>query len=219
MKNHPDPKKKKTRGFLASPRCGYYDDDESEESSDNSAAEAEDVDEIDERKEAKLVKSIVNMDEDGFDERPSPRDSTGEFVRSSVCPESAMDFEEYEDEEQYPDEDGFEMSFEEAEALTRNINLLNFVRRNILKSNPKFLASTFGVLQETLTKYLQSGLSLPANWVSSVHDRGLLLAVDDNGLGYIGKLSDNYVYGFDSSCLNRYLQLRGRTSKQIPLRL
>ena len=111
-----------------------------------------------------------------------------------------------------PDEDGFEMSFEEAEALTRNINLLNFVRRNILKSNPKFLASTFGVLQETLTKYLQSGLSLPANWVSSVHDRGLLLAVDDNGLGYIGKLSDNYVYGFDSSCLNRYLQLRGRTS-------
>ena len=37
-------------------------------------------------------------DEDGFDERPMPRDSTGESVRSSACPESALDVEASADE-------------------------------------------------------------------------------------------------------------------------
>ena len=50
----------------------------------------------------------ARRDEAGCAERPGPRDSTGKFVRSSVCPESAMEAGESAEEPPHTDEEGFD---------------------------------------------------------------------------------------------------------------
>jgi len=65
-----------------------------------------------------------------------------------------------------PDEDGFIMTIEEAEKLSKNMNILHFIRKNILIHNAKAFNKGLAEL-ELATKKLEN---FPSEWKCSYHD-------------------------------------------------
>jgi len=115
-------------------------------------------------------------------------------------------------EQMDPDNDGFNISFEEAERLNKNMNILHYIRKHILSNNSKLfhnglhslMESTFPQnysvantsLGNTSNTYIPYPFSLPNGWDCSNHDKGLLNAVADNGLNYMNNLNNNENYNF-----------------------
>jgi len=101
-------------------------------------------------------------------------------------------------EQMDPDKDGFNMSFEEAEKLNKNMNILHFIRKHIISSKAKLFMNGLN----NLTEITKTGYGIPQNlpecWDCAVHDRNLLLAVEENGLSYVEKISQNPNYNFEN---------------------
>ncbi len=115
-------------------------------------------------------------------------------------------------EQMDPDNDGFNISFEEAERLNKNMNILHFIRKHILSNNSKLfyngvnslIESTFpqnySVANTSLgnisNSYIPYSYTLPNGWECVNHDKGILNAVADNGLNCLKNLSFNQNYNF-----------------------
>lgn len=116
-------------------------------------------------------------------------------------------------EQMDPDNDGFNLTFEDAERLNKNMNILHYIRKHILSNNSKLFNNGLSSLKEstfpqnfnvantslgnTSNNYLPYPYNLPEGWDCSYHDKGLLNAVADNGLNYLQNLSNNKNYNFD----------------------
>lgn len=102
-------------------------------------------------------------------------------------------------EQMDPDNDGFNISHEEAEKLNKNMNILHFIRKHIL--SPADNSRLFNNGLNSLVEATNSGNSLPTNlppeWDCSIHDKNLLRAVEENGFHYLHNISSNKDYGFD----------------------
>ena len=105
-------------------------------------------------------------------------------------------------EQMDPDNDGFNMSFEEAEKMNKNMNILHFIRKHILSNKAKLFLNGLNNLSEITKTGNSLPQNLPANWDCSNHDRNLLQAVEDNGLSYTEKLSNNMNYNFDNMVIS-----------------
>lgn len=121
-------------------------------------------------------------------------------------------------EQMDPDNDGFNLSFEEAEKLNKNMNILHYIRKHILSNNSKLfynglnslIESTFPQnynvantsLGNTSNNYIPYLHNLPAGWDCANHDKGLLNAVADNGLSYLNNLSNSPNYNFDKMSIS-----------------
>lgn len=107
-------------------------------------------------------------------------------------------------EQMDPDNDGFNISLEDAEKLNKNMNILHFIRKYILSNNAKLFQNGLQSLIEasinSIDNYCNtspfSGI-LPDNWKCAEHDKGILNAVADNGLNYLNQISNNPNYNFD----------------------
>jgi hypothetical protein len=96
-----------------------------------------------------------------------------------------------------PDDDGFNISFDDAEKLNRNMNILHFLRKHMLSHGGKLFNNGLGHLIDTTNKNIEGNANnLPNNWDCSVHDISLLRAVDINGLSILNILSGNRDYNF-----------------------
>jgi len=121
-------------------------------------------------------------------------------------------------EQMDPDNDGFIISFEEAEKLNKNMNILHHMRKHILSNSSKLfydglnnlIESTFPQnfnvantsLGNTSKNYLPYPYNLPEGWNCANHDKGLLNAIADNGLNYLRNLSNNQNYNFVNMSLS-----------------
>ncbi len=65
-----------------------------------------------------------------------------------------------------PDDDGFNISNEEADKLNKNMNMLQFIRKNILIHNSKMFHKGLLDLEEA-TKKIEN---FPLEWKCSTHD-------------------------------------------------
>lgn len=117
-----------------------------------------------------------------------------------------------------PDNDGFNISFEDAEKLNKNMNILHFIRKHILSNNSKLFHNGLNSLIEssfpqnfnvantslgnTSNSYSPYPNILPEEWDCANHDKGLLNAVADNGLNYLHNLDNNQNYNFDKMKIN-----------------
>lgn len=117
-----------------------------------------------------------------------------------------------------PDNDGFNISFEDAEKLNKNMNILHFIRKHILANNSKLFYNGLNSLIEssfpqnfnvantslgnTSNSYTPYPNNLPEGWECGNHDKGLLNAVADNGLNYLHNLNNNPNYNFDKMKIN-----------------
>jgi hypothetical protein len=96
-------------------------------------------------------------------------------------------------EQMDPDNDGFNISFEEAEKLNKNMNILHFIRKYIISNNFKLFNNGVSNLVDA------SKNSLPTNnWDCATHDKALLIAVNEHGLSYMDKMSNNKDYNFQN---------------------
>eukprot|EP00826_Nyctotherus_ovalis_P044292 TRINITY_DN4774_c0_g3_i2.p1 TRINITY_DN4774_c0_g3~~TRINITY_DN4774_c0_g3_i2.p1 ORF type:complete len:373 (+),score=142.08 TRINITY_DN4774_c0_g3_i2:110-1120(+) len=94
---------------------------------------------------------------------------------------SAADFD--------PDKDGFSVPPETAKQLYKNINLLSYIRRQLLASNAKSFNLGLTSLGENLQKHrTDKHAYLPESWKPEVHDKGLLYAVSENGFSVLEDL-------------------------------
>lgn len=110
-------------------------------------------------------------------------------------------------EQMDPDNDGFNISFEDAERLNKNMNILHYIRKHILSNYSKLFNNGLNSLIEssfpqnfnvantslgnTSCTYLPYPFNLPQGWSCAKHDKGLLNAVADNGLSYLNNLSND----------------------------
>jgi hypothetical protein len=98
-----------------------------------------------------------------------------------------------------PDEDGFNISFEDAEKLNRNMNILHFIRKHILSRGGKLFNNGLNHLIETTNKNVEGNANnLPLNWNCTTHDIALLRSVNENGLSFLNFLSNNKEYNFEN---------------------
>ena len=95
------------------------------------------------------------------------------------------------------DADGYKMTNEESENLQNSLNKLQFIRKHILKNGSEFFNAELAEL-ENFTKKLPEGNEpwLKESWKCEIHDRGLLNAVADNGLGFLNQIPNNVQYSF-----------------------
>jgi hypothetical protein len=96
-------------------------------------------------------------------------------------------------EQMDPDNDGFNISFEEAEKLNKNMNILHYIRKHIISNNFKLFYNGLNNLID-----LNKVNPVHENWDPSVHDKALLIAVNENGLNYLNNISNNKEYGFQN---------------------
>lgn len=73
-----------------------------------------------------------------------------------------------------PDNDNFVITVEDAELLNKNMNMLTFIRKNILSSNAKLFLTAIPSIKSA--KY-----DLPKEWQVDVHDKDLLFTVINKG--------------------------------------
>jgi len=91
-----------------------------------------------------------------------------------------------------PDDDGFNMTIEEAEKLNKNMNMLQFIRKNILMHNAKIFNKHLVELEVT-TKKLDN---FPTGWKCGLNDLNLLTAVKNFGFNYLSKLVNEKEFTF-----------------------
>jgi hypothetical protein len=112
-----------------------------------------------------------------------------------------------------PDNDGFIISFEDAEKFNKNMNILHFIRRYIISNSGKLFMSGLKSLIESSkinnnkdsdnlnsnnnNYFIPYMGNLPENWNFSQHDKGILNAVADNGLNFLNQISYNPNYNFN----------------------
>jgi len=96
-----------------------------------------------------------------------------------------------------PDKDEFVVTPEMAKQLYKNINLLSYIRNQLLASNAKIFNAGLTSLADNLQKYRsEKHAHLPENWEPQIHDKGLLYAVSENGFSVLKHLPDTKQYGF-----------------------
>ena len=103
-----------------------------------------------------------------------------------------------------PDADGFNLTYQNALKLHNSMNILQFIRRNLSKPKQfeqgvqhlvnKIQEETKEV-EDNLTKHLIGKVS---QWTSQKHDQGLLKAVTEKGIQFLGTIGDKEEYGFDN---------------------
>ncbi len=102
-----------------------------------------------------------------------------------------------------PDEDGFEFGFEQASALHKNINILQYIRKVLMPNNFRQFDSQVDQLQELFnrerleeevkdeqelpTTRMATNVLLPVGWQCAKHDRALLLAAGQKGFDGIAE--------------------------------
>lgn len=86
-----------------------------------------------------------------------------------------------------PDADGFDFNHEKALQLHNNMNLLQFIRRNLgIQGNNSKQGKQFDQgIDNLIKKSKEQYALLPEIWQSKKHDKGLLRAVAKNGFGQI----------------------------------
>lgn len=92
-----------------------------------------------------------------------------------------------------PDDDAFVLNFEKAQILHKHINILQFVRKNLLpllSNKGKKLKNELGQLEECQS-------NLPEGWSVQKHDKNLLQAASKKGIKYLGSLNGNKEYEFE----------------------
>lgn len=96
------------------------------------------------------------------------------------------------------DKDGFFISLEQARELYENINLLSYIRTQLLSGNAKTVNNGLTSLTDNLQKYrLEKHPNLPETWKPQIHDKGLLYAISENGFSVLEDLSKTKQYGFE----------------------
>lgn len=100
-------------------------------------------------------------------------------------------------EQMDPDNDGFNILFEEAEKLNKNMNILHFIRKYILADSSRLFNNGLNTLIEATNSSNTLPQNLPTNWDCSLHDKNLLIAVEENGFSFLNNLSGNSNYGFE----------------------
>ena len=108
-----------------------------------------------------------------------------------------------------PDGDNFDFGYEMALTYKVRVNLIKIIRKEICAFNFRLWEQA---LESTKLRFdTEESLkdsSLPTNWKVEVHDRNLLRAISENGLGFLGKLKDNRDYEFGGIMVKRKLLLR-----------
>ena len=102
-------------------------------------------------------------------------------------------------EQMDPDNDGFNISYEEAERLNKNMNILHFIRKYILANNAKLFNSGVNSLVDQ-----SKGFNLSSNWNCEIYDKLLLKAVDENGLSSLNSIISNGLTYIINQILNKY---------------
>ncbi len=82
-----------------------------------------------------------------------------------------------------PDNDGFNLDYETADQLLKNLNLFFFIRRNIISQNFKLFNDGLKRLKEETKK----GNSIPEKckedfWDCAIHDKALISYIEEKGL-------------------------------------
>lgn len=95
--------------------------------------------------------------------------------------------------------------------LHKNMNILQFIRKTLLPNNCKYFDSGVEALQDAFNRDQRQGaeeedygsmveeraaLLLPEFWDCSVHDKNLLIAVNNNGFDFLASIAGNKEYGF-----------------------
>eukprot|EP00347_Sterkiella_histriomuscorum_P020477 403337650 len=114
-----------------------------------------------------------------------------------------------------PDEDGFNFGYEKACIIHKNMNILQFIRKNLLLGNGRQFETGLEALQEqfikdrnqneqmadidenTVNNEEKLAQILPENWSCERHDRGVLTAVNTSGFEALQTLSGNKDFGFE----------------------
>jgi len=128
-----------------------------------------------------------------------------------------------------PDSDDFKFSFQHALALHHNLNILQFVRRNLgVTGNPSAKAKQFNSGVEYLTAKLtqeredlkqarekEEGAKpksfaslLPLEWDSAKHDKALMTAVAKHGFNCLSTLPGNEELGFGDIREDHFIELQ-----------
>jgi hypothetical protein len=100
-------------------------------------------------------------------------------------------------EQMDPDNDGFNILFEEAEKLNKNMNILHFIRKYILADSSRLFNNGLNSLIEATNSANKLPQNLIPNWDCSLHDKNLLIAVEENGFAFLNNISGNSNYGFE----------------------
>jgi hypothetical protein len=100
-------------------------------------------------------------------------------------------------EQMDPDNDGFNILFEEAEKLNKNMNILHFIRKYILADSSRLFNNGLNSLIEATNSANTLPQNLLTNWDCSLHDKNLLIAVEENGFAFLNNISGNSNYGFE----------------------
>eukprot|EP01022_Parablepharisma_sp_SALTPOND_P012336 TRINITY_DN1581_c0_g1_i1.p1 TRINITY_DN1581_c0_g1~~TRINITY_DN1581_c0_g1_i1.p1 ORF type:complete len:782 (-),score=65.59 TRINITY_DN1581_c0_g1_i1:72-2336(-) len=96
-----------------------------------------------------------------------------------------------------PDQDGFSLSYDQAQTLYKNVNMLQYIRKHILGgANTKVFQGGLTKLEWELENSKEEA-NLPLKWSPKKHDKGLLVALAQNGFSFLKKLSGNSQYGFE----------------------
>jgi hypothetical protein len=83
-----------------------------------------------------------------------------------------------------PDNDGFGIDFKLASKLHKRLNMLYFIRKELLPGKAKLFISGLDQLKEEFARN-DASHSLPENWDPAIHDKALIYAVSDNGFKYL----------------------------------
>jgi hypothetical protein len=113
-----------------------------------------------------------------------------------------------------PDNDGFIITFEDAEKFNKNMNILHFIRKYIISNSSRLFMSGLQSLIEASNNNNNTDINninysfypftgnLPENWNFSQHDKGILNAVADNGFNFLNQISNNPNYNFNKIKIN-----------------
>jgi len=133
------------------------------------------------------------------------RQKTGEEDKQEIAAPSEAKSKNEEDDDQQnlqqfsyfedcgdfnPDNDGFSIDFDLANKLHKRLNILYFIRKELLPNKAKvFMSKLDDLKKDYMSK--KASLSLPANWDPERHDKAFLYALSDNGFNYLAKIADN----------------------------
>ena len=84
-----------------------------------------------------------------------------------------------------PDNDNFIISYEDSDALIKNMNILSFIRKNVLSSNAKLFFNAIPSIKNSDYK------NLPDLWDPEVHDKELLYSVINKGFSSLSSIKQN----------------------------
>lgn len=98
-----------------------------------------------------------------------------------------------------PDGDGFDFNHEKALKLHNNMNLLQFIRRNLaIYGTSQKMGKQFDQGIDNLQKKLKDDEKrMPECWQPKKHDKGLLKAVSQKGFEHLKVIIGDEKYGFE----------------------